>query len=40
MSKLLCLFGFHRWHRTAAIFERHRISKEICTRCSTRRWFA
>lgn len=39
MGKLLCLLGMHRWHPTAAIFERYKVSKEICVRCGNRRWF-
>ena len=35
----LCLIGLHHWHPTIAIFWRGRLSKLICTRCGTRKWW-
>lgn len=37
--KILCWLGIHAWHPTAAIFERHRLSKLNCTRCGVRKWW-
>lgn len=37
--KLLCLIGIHAWHPTARVTDGHRLSKLICTRCGTRKWW-
>lgn len=37
--RLLCLIGLHDWHPTAPLFERHRLSKLLCTRCGKRKWW-
>lgn len=39
MTRILCIVGLHAWHPTTPIFERHRLSKLICTRCRTRKWW-
>ncbi|WP_268957457.1 hypothetical protein [Novosphingobium resinovorum] len=40
IGKLLCMIGIHAWHRTGRVTDRQRgISKLICTRCGTRKWW-